>query len=598
MITTYHTPGSMRESGEIWLGRQGEKFARRLVFDCEEWLAEYTDAQIELSVTPPKGEMYFAVLQEDGNKRYWDVTSADTTYDGRAYLELILRDTTTGTIIKSATAAAKISRSRSAQEPAEPPEPHVPWWEKIMELIAGGSGGGSGTPAVSPTITLTAIEGGTRLTVNDVNGTRSADIMNGAAGPEGPQGKTGATGATGAQGVAGRGIVDITSNVYDGTPVDVKYSDGTGTVFYVKNGRDGVTPDVDVFPAIDGSGTTVQIGDVSFFIPHGKDGKDGAPGESYKLSAADKDEIAEKIVEGGGVTDAQIEAAVDKYMAKNPSAGITSAQIEALNGMFAIATYKTDPTEAYAAFKAAFGITDSTDPDEPDEPTEPDKTTYAITTILTGCTISNDAASITEGESYSATLTAADGYTLDGATVAITMGGTDITASAYSDGVIAIASVTGDIVINAEAVEDENSGVNNLDPSNVLMSDTAEMAVWPDLLDGLEKVYVYGTASNQYNKKVNVKARYTPGWSYVWIANGVTINTANAGTDPVVTAGYDHFDDGGYIVFEIDVPALLATRQSLLDSGELDATKDGNFAIGLTAMASGSTQYLLKSYVD
>lgn len=595
MITTYHTPGSMRESGEIWLGRQGEKYARRLVFDCEEWLTEYTDAQIELSVTPPKGAMYFAVLQEDGDKRYWDVTSADTTYDGRAYLELILRDSVTGTIIKSATAAGKISRSRSAQEPAEPPEPHVPWWEKIMELIAGGSGGGNGTPAVSPTITLTAIEGGTRLTVKDVNGTRSADIMNGATGPEGPQGKTGATGATGAQGVAGRGIVDITSNVYDGTPVTVKYSDGTGAVFYVQNGKDGLTPYVDAAPLPDGSGTSVVIGNtmygsVTFTIKNGEDGKDGAPGESYNLTAADKDEIAEKIVEGGGITDAQIEAAVDKYMTKNPSAGITSAQIEALNGMFAIATYKTDPTSAYAAFKAAFGITDSTDPDEPD------KTTYAITTSLTGCTISNDAASITEGESYSATLTAADGYTLDGATVSITMGGTDITADAYSGGQITIGSATGDIVINAEAVEE--SGVDNLDPSNILMSDTKELTVELDALDGLEKVYVYGTPNNINYKKVTVKARYTSDWGYAYIANGVTIATANAGTDLVVTAGYDHYDDGGYVVFEIDVPALLAARQSLLDSGELDATKSGNFAMGLTIMASGSTVYLLKSYVD
>ena len=277
---------------------------------------------------------------------------------------------------------------------------------------------------------------------------------------------------------------------------------------------------------------------------------------------------------------------------------MTSAQIEALDWMFSVAIYKTDPTSAYAAFKAAFGIADSTDPDEPDKPTEPDKTTYAITTILTGCTISNDAASITEGESYSATLTAADGYTLDGATVSVTMGGTDITASAYSDGVISIAAVTGDIVINAEAVEDENSGVNNLDPSNVLMSDTAEMAVGLDVLDGLEKVYLYGTQGNAYHKKANIKVRYTSAWGYEWIANGVAIETANAGTDPVVTAGYDHYDDGGYIVFEIDVPALLEARQSLLDSGKLDATKDGNFGIGLTHMVSGSTQYLLKSYVD
>lgn len=129
------------------------------------------------------------------------------------------------------------------------------------------------------------------------------------------------------------------------------------------------------------------------------------------------------------------------------SGAMTSAQIEALDWMFSVAIYKTDPTSAYAAFKAAFGITDSTDPDEPD------KTTYDITTILMGCAISNDAASITEGESYSATLTAADGYTLDGATVSITMGGTDITASAYSGDQITIGSVTGDIVINASCVQ-------------------------------------------------------------------------------------------------------------------------------------------------
>ena len=43
----------------------------------------------------------------------------------------------------------------------------------------GGSGGGSGTDGYSPTITVTDIPGGHRLTITDVNGTKTVDIMDG-----------------------------------------------------------------------------------------------------------------------------------------------------------------------------------------------------------------------------------------------------------------------------------------------------------------------------------------------------------------------------------------------------------------------------------
>lgn len=82
--------------------------------------------------------------------------------------------------------------------------------------------------------------------------------------------------------------------------------------------------------------------------------------------------------------------------------------------------------------------------------------TYTITNTLTGCTSSNVATSANEGEPYAATITASSGYTLDGATVQITMGGVDITASAYSGGSISIASVTGTIDITIIAAEEEH----------------------------------------------------------------------------------------------------------------------------------------------
>lgn len=81
-------------------------------------------------------------------------------------------------------------------------------------------------------------------------------------------------------------------------------------------------------------------------------------------------------------------------------------------------------------------------------------TQYSITNNLTQCVNSNTATVINELTSYSGTLTANSGYVL--ATVTIMMGNTDITSTAYdsSTNAISIASVTGNIVITAEAVED------------------------------------------------------------------------------------------------------------------------------------------------
>lgn len=74
---------------------------------------------------------------------------------------------------------------------------------------------------------------------------------------------------------------------------------------------------------------------------------------------------------------------------------------------------------------------------------------YTVTNTLINCTNSNSAASVTSGDSYSATITADTGYTIGAVTVS--MGGEDITSTAYDDGDISIESVTGNIVITAYA---------------------------------------------------------------------------------------------------------------------------------------------------
>ena len=98
---------------------------------------------------------------------------------------------------------------------------------------------------------------------------------------------------------------------------------------------------------------------------------------------------------------------------------------------------------------------------------EPEVTSYTITKNLTNATLSNSATSVNENSSYSATLTPSDGYELS--TVTITMGGTDITSSSYSNGTITISNVTGNIVITANATQqastpdpEETVALNNL----------------------------------------------------------------------------------------------------------------------------------------
>lgn len=78
-----------------------------------------------------------------------------------------------------------------------------------------------------------------------------------------------------------------------------------------------------------------------------------------------------------------------------------------------------------------------------------DVTVYSISYNLTNVSVNNNATAIVEGGSYTTTLLVGSGYDLG--TVTVKMGGVDVTSSVYSNGVITIAEVTGNIVITANA---------------------------------------------------------------------------------------------------------------------------------------------------
>ena len=78
-------------------------------------------------------------------------------------------------------------------------------------------------------------------------------------------------------------------------------------------------------------------------------------------------------------------------------------------------------------------------------------TMRTVTNNLTHVVNSNAATKVADGTGYAAILSAASGFTMD--TVTVTMGGVDVTATAYDSetGAIVITNVTGNIVITASA---------------------------------------------------------------------------------------------------------------------------------------------------
>lgn len=124
------------------------------------------------------------------------------------------------------------------------------------------------------------------------------------------------------------------------------------------------------------------------------------------------------------------------------TSGLSKEEKELLLTLLKEAAYTSDEMSgAYNKLKSLWNAT-------PEE-----KVYYKVTNSLSNVTSSNAVTTVQEGKSYSAILTPATGYTLG--SVQVTMGGTDITSSAYtaSSKSIQIGAVTGNIVITATATK-------------------------------------------------------------------------------------------------------------------------------------------------
>lgn len=119
-------------------------------------------------------------------------------------------------------------------------------------------------------------------------------------------------------------------------------------------------------------------------------------------------------------------------------------------------------------------------------------TMYSITNTFTNVSTDNPSTSVEENGGYSANLTPTSGYLLESVTV--TMGGVDITSSAYANGVVTISSVTGNVAIIAIASEPQSEEVV------LLKSITGDGASYIDtefIMDSFDYRYEFDIQTNE-----------------------------------------------------------------------------------------------------
>lgn len=170
--------------------------------------------------------------------------------------------------------------------------------------------------------------------------------------------------------------------------------------------------------------------------------------------AAQYKDIAKKVENAGQPTQEQINTAIDKAIEDGKltgTGGINSTAKTLLQTILQNAVYTTNQSANITALISALGNNEGGGGDTPTVKT------YTITNNLTHCSNSNTSTSVNENSNYAATITPAEGYTLTDASVSITMGGVDITSTAYNNGSINIASVTGNIVITITATSSSSS---------------------------------------------------------------------------------------------------------------------------------------------
>lgn len=268
-------------------------------------------------------------------------------------------------------------------------------------------------------------------------------------------------------------------------------------------GMDGVTPTFGIESVETGEpGTYAEVtmtGDapnhgLRFVIPRGDKGDKGDTDISLGLtSAAVGQTIKVKAVDASGKPTAW--EAADMPSGGGSDGGLSANEKTLLLTLLKNAKYAENVQPAYEQLESLFNGGAIV--------------TYTVTNNLTDLTTDNEAATITAGFPYKATLADADGNKPK--SVEVVMGGVDVSGEYYADGVIDIPSVSGELVITAFA-KNTYPVIYNL--ANTPVTCNADLYEDTGLAFGSESADGYTKSWTMVVKVKNVSA------GYLWCVNG------------------------------------------------------------------------------
>ena len=187
-------------NAKLNLGFVGENEHTRFIFDSKKMYDQYPNAAVSMTVCPPEGASYPAIIERDGDLVIWDVTDSDLIHDGDGEIQLSF--TQGETVAK--TYIAKTTTCRALVPEGDIPEgiddfltragaalTAIP--ETIDEALAeakasgefdgpqgpAGQDGTDGQDGYSPTATVTKSGKVATITITDKNGTTTAEVHDG-----------------------------------------------------------------------------------------------------------------------------------------------------------------------------------------------------------------------------------------------------------------------------------------------------------------------------------------------------------------------------------------------------------------------------------
>ena len=283
----------------IPIGFMGENEHTHIFIDCKKVFDDYPSAVPSMTVQPPEGDAYPAVIVRDGDIIEWEIVDSDLVYPGSGEFQLTF--TIGDTVAKSFIGKTKVLRS--LEPSGEAPEPIDDWITRADTALSGipqaiddefdaitaeaetlpagssasvsfdsetkkmsfgipqgekgdpgdpGDPGSPGQDGYSPTASVTKSGNKATITITDKNGTTTAEVTDGTNGHDGQPGQNGQDGFSPTV-----SVTDITG----GHRVTITDKTGTST-FDVMDGEDGQSGQ-DGSPGADGFSPVITVIDIT-----------------------------------------------------------------------------------------------------------------------------------------------------------------------------------------------------------------------------------------------------------------------------------------------------------------------------------------------